>query len=96
MSNSLSRAKPLLALRVKQELDDINSPYCLQELCNCRKHPSESATVHDDIAAEMLDDEKEEELALLGLLELRQVEGELTPADVEDDNIGDSQDHDGS
>ncbi|KAF8520186.1 hypothetical protein BU17DRAFT_46941 [Hysterangium stoloniferum] len=72
-SVSLSRAKPLLAVQVKRELEDVNSKYCLRELCDCRETVSKD--IPDEIAPETLDDEKEEDFAVLGLLELREVEG---------------------
>ena len=89
----LSRLKPLLAQRVRAQLEDPNSEFYVETLCDCPMNPTNRKQdlkhVYEDIPREELDNEKNEGFAILGLLELNEVDGKL---DGEDD--GEDQDDD--
>ncbi|KAF8590501.1 hypothetical protein K439DRAFT_1403599 [Ramaria rubella] len=80
----LARVKPVLAQRVKLQLEDANSEFHLERLCDCRR-TQKQRIVSDDVEREELDDEKEEEFAVLAILELRETDGVLEVMPEEDD-----------
>ena len=92
----LSRAKPVLAQMVNKLLEDPISEFYLECLCDCKttkgEHKTRVTTIPDDVIREELDDEKEEEFAVLGILELRDADGVLEPMTNDEDDIGESED----
>jgi hypothetical protein len=84
--------KALLAQRVKGQLEDPNSEFYVEKLCDCRTKRKQGKTPPVDVAREDLDDEEEEEFAVLGALELREVEGVLE--NTGEDEGEDDEEHD--
>jgi len=85
----LSRAKPLLAQIVHKQLEDPISEFYLEHLCDCKATKGESKApptlIPEDIDREKLDDEREEEFAVLGILELREAAGVLEVMSSDED-----------
>ena len=76
-TGGLSRLKPLLAQRVKGQLEDPNSEFYIEKLCGCKTDRNKVKPLTEKVAREELDDEKEDEFAILGMLELSEVDGIL-------------------
>lgn len=76
--HSLSRCKPLLAQRVRERLDEEAMDVLLRETCDCAATKKEKEHLIESKLGEVdrkeLDDEKEDEFAVLGLLELEKEE----------------------
>ena len=87
----LSRLKPLLAQRVKGQLEDPNSEFYVEKLCDCRMNRTKIKKPTEDVDREVLNDEKEEEFAILGVLELREVDGESEDAGDGDNEEGEEE-----
>lgn len=79
-TGGLSRLKPLLAQRVRKQLEDPDSEFYIEMLCDCRTKAKQEKASSEDVVREELDDEKEEEFAILGDLERRAVDGEFNGA----------------
>lgn len=100
----LSRLKPLLAQRVRAQLEDPNSEFYVETLCDCPTNPTNRKQdlkhVYEDIPREELDNEKNEGFAILALLELNEVDGKLDGSDdgeeQDDDEVERLEDDDGS
>lgn len=83
-AGGLSRLKPLLAQRVKGQLEDPSSEFYVGNLCDCKTNRGQDKTLSEDADREDLNDEREDEFAILGMLELREVEGVSEGVDDED------------
>lgn len=95
----LARIKPVLAQQARQQLEGDGSHTLLTELCDCVSTRQAKQKLLEetlkDAEAEELNDENEEEVAVMGLLVLESTEGRLdsmTQADESDSEDNTDQD----
>jgi hypothetical protein len=86
---SLARAKPRLAEQVKRVLDEQTITKLISELCDCTSTKNEKERLVEctlaEVDREQLDDEKEDEFAVLALLALEDEGNEEVALSDEDE-----------